>query len=58
MTKIDRSTSSRLWIVDVTVTIIVNDNDNGLNLSYNNRTIDRQGDEVPVVDDEEIIGEC
>ena len=47
-----------MWIVDVTVTIIVNDNDNGLNLSYNNKTIDRQGDEVPVVDDDEVIEEC
>ena len=58
MTRIDRSTSSRLWIVDVTVTIIVNDNDNGFNLSCNNKTIDRQGDEVPVVDGEETIGKC
>ena len=58
MTRIDRSTSSRLRIVDVTVTIIVNDNDNGLNLSCNNKTIDRRGDEVPVVDGEETIGEC
>ena len=57
MTRIDRSTSSRLGIVDVTVTvtIILNDNDNGLNISCNNKTIDRR---VPVVDGEETIGEC
>ena len=60
MTRIDRSTSSRLWIGDVTVTvtIILNDNDNGLNISCNNKTIDRRGDEVPVVDGEETIREC